>query len=46
MLLEMHLFHYNDTVTQNCQLNSTDYVDNVRVGLVGVVGMGIALVCL
>ncbi|KAI6234871.1 G-PROTEIN-RECEP-F1-2 domain-containing protein [Aphelenchoides fujianensis] len=42
----MHLFRYNDTFTRNCQLNSTEAADNLRVGLVGVVGTGLALTSL
>lgn len=41
---EMHLFQYNNTLTHECQLNSTDYVDGVRLGLTGFLGTGVAIV--
>ncbi|KAI6212599.1 hypothetical protein M3Y94_00045100 [Aphelenchoides besseyi] len=42
----MHLFRYNDSWARSCQLNSTETADNLRVGLVGVMGSGLAVTSL
>lgn len=40
----MHLFHLNDSLTQSCLLNQSEFADDLRFLIVGTTGTFIALV--